>query len=515
MLLGYNSCRDWSLLGLWEQIESGQVLLRAERISDITNGAVTDAPKRESCLIMGGPPNILRAQLDSNKHWFTWLDLQNWAMDLEGFETNTELTVRFIAKLVSQLERYSSEHNIGGPKYTVSSWALNVMRARHLSTGLYCHNNEAALAIEQEALFGGRCECFHIGSVPEPVYQLDYRSHYAACYRDYPVPVRLKAVVNQHRQRPLDMDDYIHSSIHECTVLTDEPAYPHRRDGLVIYPVGEFVTYLTGMEFIDALERNRVKQINRSAYYAYAPLLETFADNIYQMRVNADIREDASIARFAKAALCGIVGKLSARQREWIESDLDWSDIQYGEWFGSDNDGNARRFRAIGGIVQYEYTGGFAAEACPAISVTVLSHARYRLLEAIRVAGWEQVYYVDTDCLFVGRKGMERLYEAGYCMEGEFGYLQYKGGPARLEVRGIKHYVYDGKLTCAGMPFSRDSVNAEQKIFARYLTPNEQIGKGNRPECVQVPVMYNRDVKYLHGEVKPNGSVKPFHLDAE
>jgi hypothetical protein len=297
------------------------------------------------------------------------------------------------------------------------------------------------------------------------------------------------------------------------TIDTGEPAYPLRRNTDTIYPVGRFTTTLAGPELADALDHNRVKQLHWAAWYEMGRPLSSFCDTIYALRCRAEEEENKPLAAYSKRLLVTLPGKIGQRSKVWEESPKGDGDVLYGEWFGRSTTGFPTRYRSIAGYVQREVDMGFAPDSVPAMASFVTSAGRIRLLQAIRCAGWDHVYYCDTDSLFVDQAGRDRLELGGWIKPGVLGKLQVKSGPGPVEIRGIKYYVEDGRTVCAGMPRGIAEPVGDGLHEWQSMVPSQYIRKGLRPGTIRVLHQYKRTVQYTHGIVGSDGRVAPFYLE--
>jgi hypothetical protein len=92
------------------------------------------------------------------------------------------------------------------------------------------------------------------------------------------------------------------------------------------------------------------------------------------------------------------------------------------------------------------------------------------------------------------------------------GALTVRATPRYCEIRGVKYYVSDGKVTCAGLPKGHVVDLGDGVHFARYLSATEQVRKGLRPEAVVLHGTYQRAEPYRLGTVGPDGTVTPIRL---
>jgi hypothetical protein len=196
----------------------------------------------------------------------------------------------------------------------------------------------------------------------------------------------------------------------------------------------------------------------------------------------------------------------------WVNEPEVKASVEYGEWLQPHIGGKLARFRAIASTVDREVAADFANDAVPAIASHITSFGRMSLLGAIRVAGWENVYYMDTDSLFVSDAGMQCLQAAHLVSVAQLGVLQVRSAPQVLVVRGQKHYLYGGSRTCAGLPRGAAVDAGDGRSYWYTQWAGGQCAAGHRPETKRVRLTYMNAPPYRGGTVRADGSVVPFKL---
>lgn len=533
-IISYKCGRIWSLLQFWEQLENESLRIsersgRRESVDSVavlpvrrdsndplgsvSAGAVSRLSGRESgCLIAGEPPCIAQFTLVSESRQVTWVDSENYGVSVPDVVPPGSDTTRYLARFVSRLADMSVEFNLGSLKTTAASQAMHAWRHAYYNGGVYVHGNTRALDIEAAGYIGGHCECFRLGSSRESITHLDYRSLYPYVCSTTALPMRLGGIIDHPSATEAIEHTRAGRAIATVTIETDEPAYPYRREADIIYPIGRFVTTLAGPELADALARDRVRGWHRLAWYEMGYCLKDYANAMYDLRQACDGDADRSLGNYAKRLLVSLPGKLGQRSRQWIAVGRRAGAPIYGEWWGADDTGMPCRYRAIAGYVYRDSVQGWSEDSCPAIAAWITSAGRMRLLEAIRCSGWENVYYVDTDSLFVNDTGYTRLLERGFIRTGQLGYLQVKADGGSFIAFGIKHYIHNGRLTCAGCRQSGSPISSADGRYYLPVSIVDAIRHATRPTASGVYREYERTGHYHHGTVLPDGRVTPIRL---
>lgn len=534
-VVSFKAQRTWALLDVWGGIEDGTIKLldSDHRNSEASRQRLSDYRRRQKeplrplggeeiarihqvnsgYLVLEDPPNILRCRLYNSCHLATWVDVRNYGIDnVDGCEPGAD-TAEWIATFMSRICHLCRQHNLSALKATSGSQAMSAWRHNFLTEKVYVHCDTRAEQIESAAYCGGRCEASRIGVVSGPVYHVDFRSCYGWVCVEHRLPTALSTVCDGASATCRQAIGDHSSTVATVVLTTDEPAYPVKRDGLVIYPVGTFTTTLCGPELEDAFAHGRVIKVVEYARYRMGTPLQAYALELYKMRVAEENHGFPGAATWIKRMLVGLPGKLGQRNHRWVDCPDVMPQTLYGEWYGEGEGTDVIRYRSIGGIVQRDCIDGYAADSVPAIAAFVTSYGRIRLLGAIRTAGRENVHYVDTDSLFVNKEGMRRLLESEYMASKGLGSLTLRGVYNAMDIRGVKYYVTDGKVTCSGLAKGNIVDKGDGLHYTRMLTATEQSRRGYKPESVVVEGTYARLGEYHQGVVCVDGTVKPFILE--
>lgn len=533
-IMSYLCNRNWSLLDLWGRMESNEIVLtqtdqrspqdipaaRGQGNSSVEGiyspqsaGAERAIIARQSgYLVCEDPPNIIRCRVQGSQSEYQWVDTRNYGVECEEHVPRGRETCRWIGNVIREVHNLSWHKPIGGLMTTAGSQAMHAWRSEYLTHAVYCHNHPEALEIEDKSYVGGRCEAFNVGEIAEPVTVLDFRSMYPSICIDCHVPTRLMSVhIGDYGQLSRALLDPS-CMIADVLIETDEPAYPFRRKDDVIWPVGTFRTVLAGPELQDALEHNRIRDVYRYAVYAMEPALHDYAVAMMELRVMAENQPVHGVADLIKRLLVGLPGKFGQRDRRWVDAPGVSYYQPYGQWWGCAQDGTPCRYRSISGRVQQDAICGFSIDAVPAIASWITSAARMRLLNAIRIAGWSNVYYIDTDSLFTSTQGYANLEKAGIIDRGVVGKLQVKQFHATLKIIGIKSYNVDGRVVCAGLPKGHCVDAGDGTHYWHYRTAIENIKQGIKPDAQKELRQYVRTGEYSHGVVGHDGKVSPHRI---
>jgi hypothetical protein len=553
-----SSCasREWTLLGLWELIEAEEIHIADKdyrhaqpsknQVRNLRHGMPNPlAPLSSSALsrlrqnaqgfiVLEDPPCIAKLKIDGATSHFTWVDTRNYGIGKPADCAYGPNETSWLSGLYSRMCGVNQRWRLGGIKLTAASQAIYGWRRSYKTHSVYCHVQPMGQRIEQAAYFGGRCEAYELGIARDNVYHVDFRSLYPFICTASALPVRLESVYQHTGGAGCGRELNPSCQIARVAIETDEPAYPYRRsvqkrdrtgvrerplavmdsngDTDIIYPVGRFVTTLCGPELQDAVDRNRIKDVLEICEYQMEPALREYAIALYEARQWTEANQYPGLSEYVKKLLVCLPGKLGQVNHSWEYDPSAWCDLQWGEWHGKDKDGRTNRYRSIGGMVFRDTTCGFAYDSCPSVAAWITSAARIRLLQAIRISGWDNVYYVDTDGLIVSSVAYGRMLSKGMVQDRSLGYLRLLAGSAKCTIHGIKSYSIGRRFVNAGEQRGQCIDAGDGKHY--WYTPviAESLQGSVKPNIKPIYKRYRTPQEYRQGIVWSDGKVSPLVL---
>jgi hypothetical protein len=483
-----NACM--TALGLWDRIEEGTVRLHKDGAQAGKPGDRDSLPVLSDYMMLHDPPFMVKLAIPGRPGRMVVVDTRNYG--LSSPEQCSSPTQQAIATGVLSAAALHGIARASGPtlQATAASTAYAWWRLRYLRSAVLVHTHGDCLALERQAIHGGRCEAYYIGTVPEKCAHLDIRSAYPAVAMTTALPVRLL-----HYGETNELPNYSDSRgsvgyIAEVTANAALPVAPYRKDGITIYPVGRFRTVLCGPELDLLRSSGRVVKIHRWASYEMEPILAEFQTELWGYRQDALKRGDLHADELFKRLMNGIIGKFAQRGRYWDIVPNATAPKPFGTYYEPLPGGRFECRRSVNWIVQRLVDRGESADSCPAIAAWIYSEARVRLWRLMEKAGRGNVWYVDTDSLFVNASGGRRLSENPEIPHGEIGGLRDVEGFEALTLFGVKDYKHGERRVKAGP-------------------------MGNQPADVVGGVRDARSPKagvYRHGVVSERGDVRPWEV---
>jgi hypothetical protein len=412
-------------------------------------------------MVLSDPPIILQLEIAGVQGSLTWVDAANYGVEFSESANHGQSNARRVASWF--VAAASTLHTLGpcGWRMTAGSQAMHIYRSLYLDTPILSHTSRHATALERASLFGGRNEVYRLGRIPGPVYCYDFRSMYPYICTVLDLPVRLVDDQLVPTLQSLGAPERETYAIAEVAIETDQAWYPWRAADEIRYPVGRFITTLGGPELARAVQAGHVRSVRRAALYAAAPVLSSFSAALFAARRAAHCGAVPGVEVWIKRLLVSLPGKFAQRDRLWITRQGATPLHEWGEWFAPLPNMGVCRWRSIGGIVQVMMEGEYVSGCVPAITSAVCAAGRDRLLSAILAAGWENVYYTDTDSIVCNEVGRRSLEVGGWVRPDELGFLRLEEVAESAVIYGLKHYRIGRKARFAGSPGGGDAYWSE------------------------------------------------------
>ncbi len=538
------SAPDWirfqSISEYWEWVESklhGRSLLYTFAHNAGFDLPILDAfgelPRRGFKLtkaVIDCPPVILKWRREHQS--LAALDTLNiWRMPLEGLGKQIGLPkLTMPAKDASQAEwdtygrrdteiimqaclnwwEFLTHHRLGGFAPTLASQAMRAYRHRFMTHPLLVDDHQAALELARGAYVGGRVECYRIGRVEGPIYRPDVNSMYPAVMRGNPYPTRL--VGHSRRCTIADLEEWTRERcvIAQVDIFTPEPAYPVLHNDKLLFPINRFTTCLPTPELKRALEHGHIVKVHQAAVYERGEIFSAFVGDLWQLRMEARARGDAVSDWQLKILANSLYGKFGQRGRVYMEAGA--APTQEAKaWLELDMDtGHVYKHRALGGLHQVWRDDSESRDSLPAIAAHVTSYARLALWEWLSLAGWNDVYYCDTDGFACSEAAYDRL--RPYINPDALGMLKLEGVEQWGIYRGPKDYEYPSHAKIKGVRKRAHWVGPSDIVQEQWSTLLGLIRAGDVTAPVTRLVTKHLERRYAKGLVTPSGRVLPYSL---
>jgi DNA polymerase elongation subunit (family B) len=418
--------------------------------------------------------------------------------------------VNVLLQAFKQYLTFLRREDMGAFAVTRAGQAFNCYRHRFMRHDIMIHTRPDVIELERTAYFGGRVQCNYIGkSADGPFYQLDVNAMYPYVMRHNPYPVLVHGPARHNSLKALENILSKYLAIARVTLETDEPAYPVRRNGLLLFPTGRFTTTLTTPELQYAQRKGHIVSVGDVTIYNHAYIFTEFVESLYQIRLRYKRQGNDTYSMFCKLFLNSLYGKFGQRSPEWETvgtAPLDMVDYRT----VYDMKGNQWKEKTFGGLIQRSENTMNAWNAFVAVAAHVTAYARVLLYELCMFAGWENVYYTDTDAMIVNATGYARLAE--WIDTDKLGYLKLERQGHTIDIRAAKDYTFGGVDKRKGIPHKAKLVGPdawEVEVWPSLLG----LTRANHLSGYYTYAMTKRPTyEYTRGIVTPSGWTRPFQL---
>lgn len=428
----------------------------------------------------------------------------------EQWDTYCKRDVEVLQRTVRAWLSFIEDNDLGGFAPTLASQSFRAFRHRFMAHEIFFDDCEPALKLSRDSYHGGRVEAFRIGKIEGPIYCYDVNSMYPAVMQSNLYPIKLIT-----RTIHADVKDIANWIDEGCVVArvkieTALPRYAHFTGEKLVFPIGKFITTLTTPELRVAIESDEVKDCEEMAVYEHADIFTPFVTELYSLRLKSKDEGDDVAVYLIKILMNALYGKFAQRGKVWEtigEADLDEmcmeTVIDYPE-------GTVHERRKFAGICQELMKDEEGRESFPAIAAHVTAYARLKLWFLVLLAGRENVFYVDTDSLYVNTAGSDNIQHL--VADRQMGALKLEKVSSSGEIFGAKDYIFDDVQRCKGIRQSArwiDDNRVEQEMW-----PHLQ-GLLRR-KSLDAPLIISQEKclkrVYDKGVVHSDGTVSPLFL---
>lgn len=402
------------------------------------------------------------------------------------------------------------KHELGGYAKTIAAQAMRAFRHRFLAHRVLIDENIGALLTAREGLFGGRTEAYRIGRVRGPISCYDVNSMYPDVMTTNEVPTVLRLFARAPTRAEWSRWIASWACVARVKLVTDEPVYPYRLHGRLVFPVGAFETTLTTPDLRQAAERGHLRSVSAIALYESAPLFAPYIEALYKLRSEAIAARDPVNSWLLKLLLNSLFGKFAQRGQVWSEigpgepgAVRTWRDVDY-------DTGQTDDYAEFGGVIQRRSWEQESHDSHPAITAHVTAHARRRLWQLMERAGRDEVLYVDTDSLWVTSEGARRLDRLVH--PTALGALKLVETVEWLLIHGVKDYATPARVVCKGVRSSAVWTTPTTAVQEQWsgIRAMVELGRLDAPRTKTRVLRLLR--RYEKGTVGRDGRVSPIRL---
>jgi hypothetical protein len=296
-----------------------------------------------------------------------------------------------------------------------------------------------------------------------------------------------------------------------CALNTDEPAYLKVINKRCCFPTGRFTAYLTDPEMRYAMRNGHLVSVYYLACYEKDYIFGDYVDFFHSLKSRYEAEGNKTYRQISKLFMNSLYGKFGQKiDVQFFTDNLQSPEYSQETVYDADTNIVYKELRL--GFQRRVFQEGAASgyNSFPAIASHVTGLARMYLWKLIKKAGIKNVFYCDTDSLFVNETGMTNL--STYINETKLGYLGIKGKSTEVTIFCPKDYIFEGEQTTKGI--KKGTTPNVDGSFSILVFPSfrsdMKVGLRHPYKIRKV----NKTLKriYTKGEVLPNGRVRPFRL---
>ena len=419
--------------------------------------------------------------------------------------------VEIIKEVMKYWITFINELDLGNFKFTIAGQSFTAYTHRFMKHKIYIHANPIATKLERLSYRGGRVECFRLGRIDTKVYGLDINSLYSLVMRNNSFPTKLVKCGGKLSIKSLKYFLQFYQMIIRAKITIDSPYIGIKRERL-IFPIGTFDAILTTSEIEWVLARGKINQIYQYTAYEHEFIFKLFVNEFYEHKIKYKKEGNNIYYELVKLILNSLYGKFGQFASLVLESSADPSFL-YGVEQGISIDTGQRFVQYVLGNQLYQNftTQDESRDSFVAIASHVTAFARGLLFDLITEAGWENVYYIDTDSLFVNEIGLDNLSEV--LDEYEIGKLKIEKEGDFMNIYNLKDYEIGEHIVRKGI--KKNAITIKANVFQQdqFLKVKSLL----RANSIDTPLVrtITKTLKreYKKGIVLEEGKVMPFELD--
>lgn len=318
-------------------------------------------------------------------------------------------------------------HDLGSPRFTLGSQALESFRYGRSVLPVVCHDNQEVKVLERSAYLGGRTEVYAVGHYSHRCHYLDVNSMYPHVAMTKSLPCEFVELVKNPRLDQLNMALQDYFVIAEVYCEVDKPYLPKDDKQTLKFPTGRFNTVLCSPELTRAFTRGHILKCYRFASYRRADILSHYAFDMTSRRATAKKIGNRFADHVIKRVTNALWGKLGQEGSQWVHTPGLHAPGPFATWIESAGVGEYPYLcRSIGWRCERLYSGLEIEQTFVPISAAINSYGRSMIGSIMDVLGSEEVLYVATDGVIVTQRGLE----LAECMPGFGG-----GEPGQIRIQ--------------------------------------------------------------------------------
>jgi len=405
--------------------------------------------------------------------------------------------------------QFIKDNNLGSMAMTKSSEAFISYRSRFMDKKIYIHSEPRSFDLERAAYMGGRTEAFQIGKVPgDDFITLDVNGMYPHVMKKYLYPVKLLCIMESEKDHKYTDMLGGYGMIAEVELDTPEPAFAVRHKKKLIFPTGQFRTFLCSEGLRYAVKQGYVKKFIRASIYDMDDLFTSYVEYFAALRQSYQKSDNLIMSKLCKYMLNSLYGKWGEREIltdmcdntsgiPYLRREI-WDSV-YGGWWTE---------TYLMNKLIMQHPGGEGYHSFPAISAHITENARLELWDHIKAVGRDVVLYCDTDSLIIHASDIVKV--KAHLDDSALGALKLQQRFAGLQIDGAKNYRTNEERHIKGIPKTAEEIAPGVFKYDSFERQTSCMKEGQISGVKVSSVTRHLNHRYDKGQIGKDGRVIPY-----
>lgn len=286
--------------------------------------------------------------------------------------------------------------------------------ARKPATSVYVaplpNRPKKAAAAERHVVYALTSRQLRRGYLDEPIYAVDIRSAYLIGLITTPIPVLYHATLDRPSNEQASEAMCDHTGLALVRINTNERYYPCRINGRVIPCKGRFWAWLCGKELAAAYVYGHVAETWCLHAWIGAPVPRDTLALCNALNNRLDRPENCAVKKGWRAVYSSLVGRFAGWRKVWSDSRAAAGFGRWSTWMQADpRTGDIVPYRSVAGKVQMLREKSDASASVPLLFGCVTAQVRHFMQELAVVCGYDHVYNIVADSLWLSTDGWQKL----------------------------------------------------------------------------------------------------------
>lgn len=417
-----------------------------------------------------------------------------------------------ITRVFEQWLEFIRINDLGKFSFTLAGQAFTAFRYRFMKKKIYIHAHRNLARFERKAYSGGRTEAFRYGKLRQGmIYSLDINSMYPYIMKTEKMPYKFIQTIKAPPVWHLSYLLWKYNCIAYIRLRTDEPAYPLQYQKRLCFPVGNFDTYLAHPELEYAYEHGHILAINYLLCYKKTHLFVEYVDFFYKLKQQYQAEKNEAYRFMTKRLMNSLYGKFGQKvDRMYFEDTVDKSEYSQQRVFDPETGKTFKQL--ILGFKRrvYEEKIDEYSESFVPIPAHITSASRLLLWSLIKKAGRENVFYCDTDSLFVNSQGYLRLKKEIH--PDRLGALSIDKKSRHVEIFGAKDYVFGDEVVIKGVKKGTKPEKDGSYNTLQFPGFKGAVKRGLKENYIIRKINKTLTRKYTKGIKCEDGTIEPYEI---